>query len=623
MPRSALGRRALAVPALLILLAVCSAPAHAAPAWSAEPADTTLVSAAPGPKGATLLFGWPQSNRLRIATRPAGGPAGAPEPLPVYASFYGPAVAFDRDGNALIGSRETTQLVHRSAAGAFSAVQSLAGFGGASHISMAPTGEALLGTDEGAASNGRVKVAFRPAGAGMQADIAGAQIFSPPPGASMQLIGLQLDPDGAAVVLMKEGSAIYQSTRAAGQASFSNPVPLTDVSGLRSEKYQLVFDSDPAGHSVLAFSTGRPADNGAYTRAVAAYRPPGGAFGAPQIVGAAADGESLSTVRAAINAGGDGLVAWTQTVATYSCSRGTSADFGVWVAHISGGAIGSGNAIGPAGFPDASSFRAVAAGGTTVGIAYDLRHRGADGDKCDVKDDKSEIVVRVYRSRATGPGLEAPADRLLEESTPSGLPAGQSQWRQPALAAPELVAGASGTLLVGTQAFSGGVLTRRVHIYEDAAAPPTDPAQPVNPGGGSGNGPGTTGTTPTPPVRKILPLVPKDLVVPAPITSRKRTVRVLCPPEVGDECLVHLNVYAAFGAMPKASAAAGKKKAALLASVRTRVRPGTSRTVRLKLTKAGRRAARVRRRKAARMVVTVTADGVRRSSTVKVRIGGR
>ena len=590
-----------------------------------EPLPAGVSSGAVGPDSTALLFGFPdpaQMNRQRVVVRPVGGPVGPPQDYtPLATSADVPVVAFDAAGNALAGSPGSLGLAYRpaGAASVFGTRQSLSGFGGVLDISMAPSGEALVGTDQGSATNGKTRVAFRPAGPGALLDLANLQEFAPPPGGSMRLIGLQLDPDGAAVVVMMSGLNTYQAVRLAGQASFQAPEEI-QAPGLRPDEYQLNFSSDPNGHAVLAYSSGVAAVDGPtkLTRAVAAYRPPGGAFATPTVLGVATvsqgDVLELSQVQGAVTANGDGLIAWNQRVpVAFSCPGGVgdSGNSGAYAARLHGGVFDPGAPIAPSVFPESSGHAGVAGGGDRVVVGLTSLHRGS-GDECDVRDNSSDIAVRTYVSAAGG--LEPEGDQLVGASGPSGLPAGQSQFRHPNFRAPGILVGAAGTTLVGAATAAGGSLSPFLHVREDLVATPTLTPVPIPtlaPGAGS-SGP------------SIKPLVPKNLVVPAPITASRPVVTVICPPDVGRECRFRFAIYAAFGALPgQAGAAKKKRNAVLLARATATLKPGTRKTIKLKLSKAGRKAVRAKRRAKARLVITVTADGRTRTSTLSVKIGGR
>lgn len=620
-------RRPILLACALLLLFVPSASAELG--WG-EPElgiDANTESAAVAPDGTALLFGWPASGRKQLAVRPRGGPIGAPAGTTVYSNYDAPEVAFDAAGNALGGSRESRIIAYRPAGGQFGTTQSLSTFGYPLEISMAPSGEAMVGTDNGFTTNGAVKVAFRPAGPDAQVDVANEQVFSPAAGTYLRLLGLQMDPDGAAIVVMGYGDTVYQAVRAAGEASFGAPTAIPQAAGVGDDRYRVVFHSDPAGHAVLAYRAG--AGNANDTHAVAAYRAPGGSFGTPQVVGAAGAGLHVNDVRAAVNRHGDGLVAWTETSEEGDCA--SNADPNVYAVHgskLHGGSFGAAAPLGPGTYPETSVFEQVTAAGDRVALAYTVRHRGT---RCDVTDNSSDVRVRTYRSEPSG--LVQEDDRLLADSEPSGLPAGQGQWRHPHFGDIGVVLGAGGTLIAATGSYSGGSLVRELHVREDPDAPadpgdpPADPGDPPTDPGGSPTGPVGGTPTPTPtqvPVSTptIKPIVPRDLVTPRPITRRKTRVPVTCPPEVGSDCATHMALYRRFGALPRASASGKKRKrkAVRLASGRATIAPGATKRVKLKLTKAGKRAAK-RRASTGRLVVTVTADGRTTQSVVKVKIG--
>lgn len=106
--------------------------------------------------------------------------------------------------------------------------------------------------------------------------------------------------------------------------------------------------------------------------------------------------------------------------------------------------------------------------------------------------------------------------------------------------------------------------------------------------GGSGTGSGGAGG-------KIVPIVPRNLIVPAAINPDKPFVDALCPPDVTD-CTMRVSAYAAFGAVPTIASAGPRKKAksvkpaVLLATGRAVILPGHRARIKLNLTAAGRRA---------------------------------
>jgi hypothetical protein len=93
-------------------------------------------------------------------------------------------------------------------------------------------------------------------------------------GTAMKLIGLTVDPSGAAVVTWLAGaSTIFQATRATGAASFGAPTVLASNATNGVAPNGVSFASNAAGRAVLVYF-----DTSGYSAAV---RSPGGAFGTP------------------------------------------------------------------------------------------------------------------------------------------------------------------------------------------------------------------------------------------------------------------------------------------------------------------------------------------------------
>jgi hypothetical protein len=137
-------------------------------------------------------------------------------------------------------------------------------------------------------------------------------------------------------------------------------------------------------------------------------------------------------------------------------------------------------------------------------------------------------------------------------------------------------------------------------------------------GGGGGGGSGGTGGT-------IKPIVPQNLIVPAPINPANPLIVATCPPEVADECAIRVWAYAQFGAIPRARDSAAKKppKAVLLAKGSLTLRPNTKGKIKLHFSSAGRKALAPHRAVRIRIRVQVTYNHQRHVFVVADKISAR
>ena len=149
--------------------------------------------------------------RLRYALRPRDGTLGAPLEFPASLGKNSyPGIAFDAAGNGVISEQSDRQVFgYKASTGEMSAPQVLALGQFPARVSVAPTGEALIGLDNG---SGQVRVAFRAAGLGAQVDTANTVDLSTSGG----LVGLQLQADGGAIVVWHEGDTLKQAVRRGG-----------------------------------------------------------------------------------------------------------------------------------------------------------------------------------------------------------------------------------------------------------------------------------------------------------------------------------------------------------------------------------------------------------------------
>jgi hypothetical protein len=581
-------------------LVVC-ATAGAALQWQSPEA---LSSGAPnvnlGPDGAGLLFGFPTNTAYRLGVRPLGGPVGSPQDLPTLLGVDpGQVVGWFPDGSSLILEPSENAIAFRSAGagGTVGTPQSLGTGNSPSAVATAASGQSLIGIAGSNSGYYPVGVAYRPAGASAQVDIAHAQYFGTLGGQSVAqtLIGLALDPQGGAVVVFRNGTTLVQTVRAPGSASFSNPVAIPAPGA-----YRIAMAADPSGNAVLAWMGGPPGGTGYGTQVTAAFRAPGGAFGAPHLIATEPSGEPTS-VLPAVTKSGDGLVAWTGGFQGTSCtnmgqpSPGNDGSYGAFMSVGRNGAFGAPTALGAATWPSNSAVDGVASAGNTVAVAFHTETDG-DGSKCAPPvTDSTASFVRTGSSGATG------IDFAGNKATVSELPTGHNQYYSAGF-----IAMAANPL---------GCVLYEYHQYSSTGdalylLPREDRSSKNGCGGGGGGGGGFKPIVP----RNLIGLVPLDPINPAYVST--------CPPGVQDECRFRVGVYAAFGAIPHPAPDASQaskrkiKKAALLGTGSTVILPGKKGKIKIKFTAAGRRALRAGRKLTVRVIVTVTYDHGHRASFV-------
>ncbi|MBK7474123.1 MAG: hypothetical protein IPI73_29150 [Betaproteobacteria bacterium] len=136
---------------------------------------------------------------------------------------------------------------------------------------------------------------------------AGATSFADPIGqtvataVALDLRGLVVDPDGAAVVVWQEAGALKQAVRAAGAGSFGAPATIQAANVGGTTQYAgPTVGANAAGRAVLAFY------DIVTLQYRAAIREPGGAFGAPVDLGA---GRIFGVARTAVAVAQDGNAA--------------------------------------------------------------------------------------------------------------------------------------------------------------------------------------------------------------------------------------------------------------------------------------------------------------------------
>ena len=579
-------RRTAPAAAVACAALMVAGPAQAALNWTAPeplPRSPALVSLAPD--GTGFLFGFGLSVPWQ-AVRPLGGPTGAPQDFaPASAPNGTPRAVYAPNGDALVLDTADGVVAFRPAGpnSVAGAPQKL-GIGAPEAAAVAANGDALVAMDGGSSGPiGHVFVALRPAGAASLVDTAHAQDFG-----TGHVDGIALDPDGGAVVVFESGNGgTLQAFRPAGHDSFDPATIITNPLSI-PENYPTMAVA-PTGYAMLVWG-GTTSVNVLGNRAMAAFRAPGGAFGAQHIVAQApapTDAQhplEVANVFAGITSQGEGLVAWTASVAGPFCNpyQGDVDDVGAFMSVEQGGSFGAPTALGPAAFPQQSQVRGVVSGGGTIAIAVQLDHQGS--------------------VRCGGPGLQDDTSETtitLATDAPNGL-AFAGPHALGAAAFGHLSVSLTGGVLVSASTKTGSFL----EAYEGEA-----PA-----GGGTTTVSGATTTPGSTPVVPLKPIVPRDLISLRPIDPANPLVIALCPPGTTD-CSMRVALYAAFGATPVAAAAKkkGKPTAVLLGTAKIHLAAGTTGKARIHFTAAGKKAATSRKAQKVRLLVTTQVGSLRGS----------
>jgi hypothetical protein len=566
-----------------------AAPAAAAAGWdAAEPVapgtDITRVFAAPGGPGYVVGFPLSSPFRYRAAPRPFGGTTGPPIPLPDTSgeNFIGDW-QFDAAGNALIANTDKGTVTYRAANGTGGASQAMPPGLKPQRISVAPTGEAMVGL--GATPFGPVQVAFRAAGSTTQVDLApgAVETFS----ASGVLVGLLLQADGGAVVVWLEGDTLRQAVRQAGAASFGAP---SDIPDPRPDvrKFGVAFRGSSSGHAMVAWlgSTGGTARD----QVVASVRAPGGSFPAASVVGS---GATIASVSAAMTASGAGIATWRQDAVAVAgqpvAVTGATVHAGVWAPAAP---------IGPSAWPLVSIPANLPVSGTND-IAVGMIQIQDSGTPTTFSDDRRGLFVHHFR--ASPAGL---VDQGISELSPlQARPGGATSF-----ATIEDIAMEPGGRILAYLGVDGDQALRSFD-----GVPPGAPGNPVVP-------PLTPVPAPAPPGGSppgLVPIVAKGYVVLKPIDPKTLQVTATCTADdvASGDCSMKLALYQALTGK-KGTIAAKPRRLVKLASAGATLKRGQRRAIRLRPTRAGRRV--IARGKRVKVVLEVTVTRAGRTGTARL-----
>jgi hypothetical protein len=605
--------RGLAAALTLTALAV---PASASADWG--PREEIPLGAGPlsSPAGGPVFvrgYSFETDQIERYALRPFDGVMGAPQDFGAGIADFSNDVGglnldFDSAGNAVVIREDgvsDNRVAYRSVANVWSDPDPLPLGWRPRLVSVAPTGESMIGIQAGASAE-EVVVAFRPAGPDAEVDDANAEAFS----ANGTLVGLQLQPDGGAVVVWQEGDELWQAVRPAGEASFADPAEIPSPTA-DPRKFSVKFDSDSSGWSILTWRTAAT-NGGAVDTGVVSVREPNGAFGAPQVIGSHS-GSGLVTLAGAITSTGAAIAVWDVTVPAGSCTHGYTV-----AAFRSGGAWGSATPIGPAP-PVASTGQATPVGFSAGShIAVPLLERHLVGDTCTVADDKFRLTVRHFQGSAG-----TLVDRGTSELSPFELTTSQTPA---AVGLNRLVIEPGGKMLAHFQLSGQGGSERYLRAFDGVVPtqPPPDDDDDPDPPGNGGNPPGQN----PPP---ILEIVPRRFVTLKPIDPKKLLLKFQCVigENTDENCVTQVGMYMYFTGKKgidkafkpeKPATKSAKKKPFLLAKGSATAAAGQTKNVKLKPTKLGKRAIRSRKGFKVELKVTVAVGDDKATQTLKTKL---
>lgn len=616
---------------LFLLLAALVMPLGSASAdtWTATPLDKSglvenvrTITVAPDGRSRFFVSDVANGKPFLYGDRPSGGALGE---LMAHSFYYyaSPDKQHDAAGNlyvrssyvvermALDGTKKTADIRYLNGPG-----QTTGARGEIRSIRVAPSGDVLIASDDWYADGGKVYLTLWAADGTLHplAD------FAPSESAPYVLtLGIALDPDGGMVVVYREAGTqrIFQSVRGAEDDSFDEPAEI--VQPVLGDAGYIQMVSGASGHALLTWSTEQrlnpPAPEPVERHIIGAVRTPGHAFTAPEVIG-----NDAWDATPAITDSGDGMVFWSQTTVRPGCEDMTPGPGVVdWNSHLYAATLHDGELSGGVPFvvagPDEQNVLwFVRSGGNR--LVVDVRRSVLSHGVCTDPDVAVSHQQKVLNGGGSG---------FVEDST---LPLGEGEeiTTPPVAGAPPNVAiGANGTIMAITaQSAPEGWVYR---IWSNDG-----PVFAAGGGGDDNNGPGPGDTTPPqnplpPSTKPIAPPIPKSFVTPSgAITTKSATVTVKCPAGYSS-CKFLAAVQgprtAGLAALMDAQVAAKKKKDVKLGSVKATIKAGAKKKLKIKLTKAGKQAAKSKRAKKVWLISTITQGDRKATSKLRIKIGGK
>jgi len=244
--------RALALGLLGAAALLVAAPCSALAGWDAPETVGTDINQIQLPAGGpAVVMGFPVTSGapLRFKLRPLAGTLElGTHDFPAGLGLYSvPVLGFDSAGGGVAIEQQDRQVFgFTTAFGLQGSLQQLpAGFY-PKLVSVAPTGEAIVGMNDNGPSR-PVRLAFRPAGLNTQVDTVNTVDLS----TGGVLIGLQLQNDGGAIAVWQEGDSLFQAVRPSGSVDFNPP---TAIPSPASNLSVASFSSDPSGWDIRSWT---------------------------------------------------------------------------------------------------------------------------------------------------------------------------------------------------------------------------------------------------------------------------------------------------------------------------------------------------------------------------------
>lgn len=597
---------------LAVLVAVVAALSLAC-AGAASAAWTGAVRVAPSQNGDDSIAAFAFPNGALAVASLAGISAAAPaSPFPpptaftaapyANAGWFHVRAAFRPDSSGIVVWRTFNKISiqDRAADGSWTGARQDITATGDSAIALDGSGGATLAyVTHG--STDQVHVTTRAAGDTSFADPAG-QTLAVAGLVTRTLLGLVVDPDGAAVVAWVDGDQVLQAVRPAGAATFGSATVVQAAGAtVGAQHVGEPLSANAAGRAVLAFY-----DTGTQ-KYRAAVREPGGAFGAPQDLGPATIATTLPHVATAVAQDGSAAVLADTLTTQQACpalSYWPSAQFSAIQRYglakgastwTTDGSVGGGDGT--------SALGAALAGGPGSRIeASWWQDPAALGNLCA----GTARTVHLVAGTLGGPMSGVYDDALIAYATPhyNHIPQQSS-----ALDSIALNACGDGVLVFAINPVS--------NFMEDPSTAVNDGVYASTSSGGTGACAGAPPvTTPgTPPGTNPPPVTPAA-GAPGSVTLPKGTSTMALKGKVARLLLVNPNAFAVTGTLKLATAKA-KAKPTTLATTSFALPAAAKGTVKFSLTKAGRKV--IGRAKRLRVTLTIITRAAGRPSATSAR----
>lgn len=592
--------------------------ASAAPSWQTpEPISTLIGSIALDGTGTAAVgtgdYPW------TYTFRPLGGPLGSSTDFGAGLNNgpYGPSIVSNAAGDMFAFNSYYPWVGYRAPGGSSFAIAQTKDSSNHSYtpidIAVNPSGAAVGLFAGGGATT---YVGFRPAGAATSFDLTNKIDCCPEAtaGAGTEPKQINYDTDGGVSVVYASPPGSFQlfQNYAPPGGSFGTPtqIPVGDSSDVCCV---FAHGSDgTAGVGWVRVSTGTSSGDGI----MVATRAPGGTFGAPQVVASASgdDGDYVNDLELAAGTDGGVAAGWLRRYAdTTNCESTSGGNYGYEVADKAPGGSNFGTlATGAHTWPSRSHIDALAMSGHQVLTITDTDN-ATTGDMC-VNNSANEIRDLTATITPIGPGA-GPGSSAVVATTLSDS-GGNYYWPQLG----SVGFGPGGQILLNYGQYDGTSQHRYLRAYEDSSGGPGGGGAGPGPGGGGGGGAGGGGgggaqPTITPPGSLVLS-GPIRLTTPKYVPLSFRCGDVIC--QVVAQALGHSS-----GGAKSSKKSKKRPKLVVLAKFKGKVPADKRKTLRLKVTKAGKAALKGH----SKLKITITIDvhagarhqSIKRSATLVVK----